>query len=73
MANELIDCKGLSCPMPIVKLSRAMKNLAAGQTVTVEATDPAFEADLQAWAKQMGHAILEFTGGTVQKAVIEKK
>ncbi len=58
--------------MPIVKLSLAMRKLQPGQQIEVEATDLAFQIDLQAWTRQLGHRLVEFTPGQVQKAVIEK-
>ncbi|HFE44979.1 MAG TPA: sulfurtransferase TusA family protein, partial [Nannocystis exedens] len=36
-----LDCKGLNCPMPIVRLSQAMRTLAAGESITIFADDPA--------------------------------
>lgn len=67
-----IDCKGLRCPMPIVKLGTAIRGLEAGQQLRIEATDPAFRPDLEAWSRKTGHRILEFEEGPVQRALIEK-
>ncbi|MCJ7729137.1 MAG: sulfurtransferase TusA family protein [Sedimentisphaerales bacterium] len=72
MANKLLDCKQLNCPMPIVKISQAMKEMSAGEKLEVEATDPAFGADLKAWVQQMRHELVEFSNGPVQRAVIRK-
>jgi tRNA 2-thiouridine synthesizing protein A len=72
MADKSLDCKQLNCPMPIVKISQAMKEMSPGQTLEVEATDAAFQADLKAWVKQMGHELVEFSGGPVQRAIIKK-
>jgi TusA-related sulfurtransferase len=72
MANKLLDCKQLSCPMPIVKISQAMKNMSTGDTLEVEATDLAFQADLKAWVQQMGHELVEFSNGPTQRAIIRK-
>ena len=72
MADKQLDCKDMSCPMPIVKISKAIKEMAPGQTLSVEATDLAFEADLKAWVGNMGHEILEFTDGSPQRAIIRK-
>ncbi len=44
----------------------------SGQTLEIEATDPAFKNDLESWVKKMGHNLLEFTDGEVKKAIIEK-
>lgn len=71
--TEKLDCKGLMCPMPIVKLSKAVKSLAAGDTLEVTADDPAFEADVRAWCDKMKNPLKSLTkqgGATV--AVIQK-
>jgi TusA-related sulfurtransferase len=70
--HEYLDCKELRCPLPIVKLSKAMKEMTAGQTIVVEASDPAFKSDVQAWVKTMGYELLEFKEDPVQTAVIRK-
>jgi tRNA 2-thiouridine synthesizing protein A len=72
MSNQYVDCKGIRCPMPLVMISKAIKGMAAGETLAVEASDPAFEADLKAWARKTGNILVEFAGGDVQKAVIKK-
>ena len=72
MADKSLDCKQLNCPMPIVKISQAMKDMSPGETLEVEATDLAFEADLKAWIHQMKHELVEFSSGPVQRAVIRK-
>lgn len=53
-----LDCKGLLCPMPIVKLSKAVKQMASEQVVLLEATDPGAIADVAAWAKQTGNPLV---------------
>jgi tRNA 2-thiouridine synthesizing protein A len=71
---QQLDCKGLNCPMPIVKISRAMKAMAVGEQLRVEATDPAFKADVEAWVRKLGHAIVDFKEeGGVQQALLEKR
>lgn len=73
MSNVDLDCKGLNCPMPIVKISRAMKELQTGDTLTVTASDPSFKADVEAWVRKMNQKLTSFseTDG-IQTAVIEK-
>ncbi len=75
MADVTLDCSGLNCPIPIVKTSKAIKKLDSGQTIEVLATDPAFEADINAWAKRLKHTIVEFgapSQGTL-RALIQKR
>lgn len=50
-ANIVLDAKGLSCPMPIVKTKKKIKELKAGDILEIQATDKGSAADLQAWAK----------------------
>jgi TusA-related sulfurtransferase len=73
MSNVDLDCKGLNCPMPIVKISRAMKELQTGVTLTVTASDPSFKADVEAWVRKMNQKLVSFSdvSGT-QTAIIEK-
>lgn len=60
-ADRVLDCKGLLCPIPIVKLSRAVKELQVGQTLLMEATDPGSMPDVAAWGRQTGHEVLSST------------
>lgn len=72
MPNTEIDCQGLSCPMPIVKVAKAIKKMAAGDSLQVVANDPAFKADLEAWCKKLGHQLHSFEDGPTQTAVVVK-
>ena len=62
-ANEVVDAKGLACPMPIVKTKKAMTNLKAGYVLEVQATDKGSKADMKAWAESTGHQYL----GTIEE------
>lgn len=69
-----LDCKGLNCPMPIVKISRAMKTMGVGDQLRVQASDPAFKADVEAWVRKLGHALVSFKEEKgVQHALLEKR
>lgn len=71
--NEL-DARGLVCPMPIIKLSKVVKNIQAGETLEVRADDPAFESDVTTWCQKMGHSLVEIRKeGKDLVAVIEKR
>jgi TusA-related sulfurtransferase len=61
MADKTLDCKGMVCPMPIVKTSKAAKEMSSGQNLEVLSTDKAFEADIQAWCKQTGNTLSSFS------------
>jgi TusA-related sulfurtransferase len=49
-----------------------MKDLSPGQTLWVEADDPAFKSDLEAWVGATGHELLEFSEGLTQQALVRK-
>ncbi|MEM7306593.1 MAG: sulfurtransferase TusA family protein [Planctomycetota bacterium] len=68
--SQLLDCRGLKCPMSIVKISLALRDLSSGALLAVEATDPAFEANLRAWASMTGNTIESFERGSVLRASI---
>ena len=72
MAQHQLDCKELNCPMPIVRISQKIKTLESGDLLEVEACDPAFQADLEAWTEKMGHQLVEFTDGDVKRAIVKK-
>jgi len=60
-----LDCKGLLCPLPIIKTKQAMDTLTTGQVLRMEATDAGSVNDLQAWTRQTGNELLnhEESGG----------
>ncbi|HHW36226.1 MAG TPA: hypothetical protein GXX18_02860 [Bacillales bacterium] len=62
-ANVIVDAKGLSCPMPIVKTKKAMNDLEAGHVLEVQATDKGSMADIKAWSESTGHQYI----GTVEE------
>lgn len=73
MANTDLDCRGMNCPMPIVRVSRAIRDVAVGDTITVSADDPSFQADIEAWVRMTRNRIQTFTkDGNIRTAVIER-
>jgi tRNA 2-thiouridine synthesizing protein A len=56
--DEVIDCVGLSCPMPILKTSTKIKTMSAGQVLEVQADDDGIEKDMPAWCKLTGNEYL---------------
>lgn len=66
--DKTLDCKGLACPMPIVKTKKAMEELQPGEVIEVQATDKGSLADLQGWAKNTGHHYL----GTLHEGEVLK-
>ena len=56
--DNVLDCIGLFCPMPILKTREAIRGMAAGQTLEMRSDDPASEADMKSWSVKTGHALL---------------
>jgi len=58
-SDVVLDCKGLSCPMPILKLAMAIKKLDVGKVIELWGTDPGSKDDVPAWCERTGHSLLE--------------
>ncbi len=58
-ADMVLDLKGLPCPMPVVKISKGIKEVEVGQVVEAVTSDPGSLADFPAWAKTSGNEILK--------------
>jgi tRNA 2-thiouridine synthesizing protein A len=58
-SDRILDCKGLICPMPVVKTAKAIKELQVGQVLLMMADDPGAKPDIESWAKQTGHQLLD--------------
>ena len=56
--DQVLDCSGLLCPMPIVKTSKAMEVLDTGQILKMIATDAGSPPDIEAWSRQTGNELL---------------
>jgi tRNA 2-thiouridine synthesizing protein A len=54
-----LDLKGLSCPLPIIKTAKAMKELAPGELLEVFATDPGSVPDFKAWSQATRNSLIE--------------
>jgi tRNA 2-thiouridine synthesizing protein A len=54
----VLDLKGLVCPVPVVKLANAIKEIDVGGVVEATATDPGVVADIPAWCRASGNELL---------------
>jgi tRNA 2-thiouridine synthesizing protein A len=73
-SDLFLDSKNLLCPMPIIKLAQAIKQIDAGQTILTETTDPGSQYDIAAWARQTGNELLATEQvGSVFRFLIRKK
>jgi tRNA 2-thiouridine synthesizing protein A len=60
MATTILDVKGLSCPLPILRAKKAMKDVAEGGVLQVLATDPGSVKDFETFCRQTGHELLRW-------------
>lgn len=58
-ADKVLDCRGLLCPMPVIRIAQAIHDVAIGQTLELVTTDRGSKADIAAWSKQTGHQLLD--------------
>jgi tRNA 2-thiouridine synthesizing protein A len=74
MADHVLDAKGLNCPLPILKAKKALKEVPAGGTLEILATDPGAVADFQAFCRTTGNELIEHSEeGGVYKFLLRKK
>lgn len=52
-----LNCLGMRCPLPIIEIAKAIKEIPAGQSIRLLSDDPATEIDLRAWARMTGNHI----------------
>jgi len=74
MGETLLDVKGMSCPLPVLRANRTLRGLAAGERLRVLATDRAAVADFQSFCRETGHALLAWSEeGGVFSFVIRRR
>lgn len=66
--DEVVDARGLMCPMPVLAATKAMKLLDPGEVIKVIATDKGSLSDMPAWAEDNGHVLL--SSGTEDDALV---
>lgn len=59
MADQILDAKGLNCPLPILKAKKALKEVPSGGTLEVLATDPGAVKDFEAFCRATGNELVE--------------
>ena len=62
MTRVEVDCRGLSCPRPIIDLATKVAEVEVGDTVALVADDPAARVDVEAWCRMRGQ---EYVGEEV--------
>jgi tRNA 2-thiouridine synthesizing protein A len=57
--NLELDASGLNCPLPLLRLKKALMTMSSGDVVKVIATDPAAHLDFGVYSNQTGHQIIQ--------------
>ena len=71
--DQVLDCVGLFCPMPILKTREAMRAMTVGQLLEMRSDDPASEADMKSWTGRTGHELVAVERhGAVFRFVVRK-
>ena len=55
---QILDCSGLQCPGPIMKVNETLKKMPEGSRLQVSATDMGFARDIDAWCRRTGNTLL---------------
>ena len=71
---HFVDAKGLKCPGPIVQVDEAVKSVAVGEEVQVEATEKAFFSDIEVWCQRTGNELksLSEKDGIIYATIVKK-
>jgi len=57
--KKTLDLKGMPCPMPVVKVSKGIKEVELGEVIEAITTDPGSLSDFPAWARTSGNEIIK--------------
>ncbi len=58
MADKILDTKGMTCPLPIIKAKRALGEIPEGGLLEILATDPGSVKDFQSFCRQTGNELV---------------
>jgi TusA-related sulfurtransferase len=58
VADLELDCRGMRCPLPVIRLANVIADVEVGQVVAVAAEDAAARSDVPAWCRMRRHEYL---------------
>ena len=75
-----LDATGLTCPLPVLRLQKTLRELGIGTCLCLHATDPMSEIDVPHFVNEHGHVLVDMQtkagagpgGMTVFEFVIRK-
>lgn len=58
MADVTISTRGLNCPQPFIETSKALRKMAAGQTLDVEGDNPVSRREIAMQVQELGYEVV---------------
>lgn len=59
MSREILDCRHLLCPLPVIRVQDRVATLRPGDVLESVSTDPGVLQDIPAWCRINGHKVIE--------------
>lgn len=56
--SEILDCKGMKCPQPVLKVSIKSNTIEPGTTLEVQADCDTFQDDIKKWCENSGKVLI---------------
>lgn len=73
ISTQVLDLRGLNCPLPVLKTQKAMRSMVVGEQIWVESTDPLSAIDIPNFCSNDGHLLQETQEADgFQRYLIEK-
>ena len=63
-ADLELDCRGMRCPVPVIRLANNIADIPVGETIAVVADDAAARSDVPAWCRMRGQ---EYVGEEISE------
>jgi tRNA 2-thiouridine synthesizing protein A len=70
---ETYDLRGLNCPLPVLRTRKRLSDMAPGDRLVIETTDPLAAVDIPAFCNEHGHVLIaaeSMAGG--HRFIVEK-
>lgn len=56
--SEVLDLRGLKCPLPVLRTRKHLRDLTTGSQIRIETTDPLAVIDIPHFCREDGHQLL---------------
>lgn len=70
---DLLDVRGLLCPIPILRTAQRMRDMQAGARLEVVGDDPGIVEDMPVWCEETGNRLVQLErDGELVRCLVEK-